>query len=154
MQVSNEKSADEQVSEAMSDALAGLSEGRLAALEEMRTLHVLGTAMMIREKQRLERKLGTQHPLVGRLQEGIARNAEVARSLRAQIEVAKIRVPEVNGDVALIHGRVADESGRGIAGVAVCYETVKEKNRCSWTRSRRIGSAISPSRSRGKASRG
>jgi hypothetical protein len=123
----DEKTDEERLTEATSNALGELDHGRLAAWEEMRTLHVLGTALMLREKRRLERKHGAQHPLVRRLQEGVTRSAELAHSLRAQIEVAKIRVPEVGEGNALVHGRVTDENGRGVAGVTVRYETLDGK---------------------------
>jgi hypothetical protein len=131
MQQVDEKSAEERFTEAMNNALGELNQGRLAAWEEMRTLHVLDTALMLREKRRLERKLGPQHPLVGKLEEGIARGAELARSLRAQLEVAKILVPQVTEGGALVHGRVTDENGRGIVGAVVGYEPTEGKGSLS-----------------------
>lgn len=106
---------------------ADLSQGQLSALEEMRQFYVLHGTLLQQEKYRLSRKLGEDHPRVKKLEVGIKQNTKLARGLKVQLEVSKIQVPEVPDGGALVHGRVTDENGRGIAGLTLAGETAQKR---------------------------
>jgi hypothetical protein len=122
-----QKSQAERLGKGLLDAFNQIEAGRLDALRGLRDIGLISQVMLRREAKRLSRKLGADHPRVRRLETRLREKRELTRALEVELEVAKIRVPEVEEDGALVHGRVVDEHQRGLAGLRVYLEDGDEK---------------------------
>lgn len=109
------------------DDLEGVDFQPLEFLKGFIDFQVLGDALFQEEAQRLEKKLGSNHPRVQRLKTHLKHSPERIRHLEVELELAKIKVPEVGEQDVLIHGRVVDPDERGIAGLTVFLESADGK---------------------------
>jgi len=75
----------------------------LGNFKEMQVIHRL---LLQHEKRRLSRKLGTDHPRVQALKTRLNKNLKILGDLEVELEIANIKVPEVEENDVLIHGRV------------------------------------------------
>lgn len=107
--------------------LEGVDFQPLEFLKGFRDFQVLGDALFQEEAQRLEKKLGSNHPRVQRLKTHLKHSPERIRHLEVELELAKIKVPEVGEQDVLIHGRVVDPDERGISGLTVFLESADGK---------------------------
>jgi hypothetical protein len=108
------------VSEELSRGLDELRDLGVSALSESRDVQTALQSLLQHEARRIERKLGRQHPRCQRLAVRLKANLELINGLEVERQVRQVKVPDVAGDAALVHGRVMDENGRGIAGLVVC----------------------------------
>ncbi len=95
------------------------------ALQQVRDVQVIMGSLLQHEAKRLEKKLGRENLRVQQVQASIKRNQAISRDLDVELEIAKIRVPEVNSEDSLIHGRVVDENRRGLAGLVVSLANIQ-----------------------------
>jgi len=117
--------SDTQTSAAFDDLLAavqGLLGEHAEAAGLLKDMPVIQQALLQREADRLERKLGREHPRVQRLRTQAQDNARLVQAVESAVEAARVPVAPVAEDTVLLHGRVLDEHGRGLAGVAVSAE--------------------------------
>jgi hypothetical protein len=96
-----------------------------SALGGIKSLQVIRQALLSHEARRLAKKLGGTHPRVQNLKEALKRNPQYVNAIAVEHEKASIKVPESEENGALIHGRIFDESKRGIAGLKVTMEDEK-----------------------------
>ncbi|MGL5058430.1 MAG: carboxypeptidase-like regulatory domain-containing protein, partial [Microcoleus sp.] len=95
------------------------------ALQQVRDVQVVMGSLLQHEAKRLEKKLGKDNPRSQQIQSTIKRNQAIAKDLEVELEIAKIRVPEVDQKDSLIHGRVVDENRRGWSGLVVFLADVR-----------------------------
>lgn len=91
-----------------------------SGLDEARDLQVGMRALLQNEARRIESKYGADHPRCRQLTGRLASNLETVRALEVEREIARIKVPEIGPEGALVHGRVVDPASRGIAELVVC----------------------------------
>jgi hypothetical protein len=102
------------VSERFESELGDLKLERINAIGEAVTTQVAVLSLLQHEALRIETKLGPQHPRTVQLKARLEGNLQVVHALEAERQLARIEVPEVVEDGALIHGRIVDEDGLGI----------------------------------------
>ncbi|MEE8524566.1 MAG: hypothetical protein V3T72_11595 [Thermoanaerobaculia bacterium] len=100
--------------------LGALDTVRLAALDEARKFQIGLRACLQQEARRIDFKYGPEHPRARRLAARLDANLEAVQALEVEGEIARIVVPEVGAQEALVHGRVVDPRSRGIAGLVAC----------------------------------
>jgi len=111
---------DDIVRDGFINSLRQLKSERLAALSGAVNTQVAMQAFFHHEARRLEKKLGAQHPRVRQMKSRLKSNLQIINSLEVERQLARIEAPQIEGEAALIHGRIADEDGRGIEGLTVC----------------------------------
>lgn len=111
---------DDIVRDGLITNLRQLKSERLAALSGAVDTQVAMQAFFQHEARRLEKKLGAQHPRVRQMKSRLKSNLQIINSLEVERQLSRIEAPRVEGEAALIHGRIADEDGRGIEGLTVC----------------------------------
>ncbi|NJR25886.1 MAG: carboxypeptidase regulatory-like domain-containing protein, partial [Richelia sp. CSU_2_1] len=97
------------------------------ALQQVRDVQVVMGSLLQHEAKRLEKKLGRDNLRVQQIQSTIKRNQAISKDLEVELEIAKIRVPEVDQKDSLIHGRVVNENRRGWSGLVVSLADVQGK---------------------------
>lgn len=102
------------------EALLSLLDARESALRELRDVEVMKTVLLQHEAHRLSARLGKNHARVRQLKSEIDASLDLAQTLEVEHEIARIRQPVVSENEALVHGRVTDATGRGIATLTVC----------------------------------
>ena len=111
----------------LANAFAGLNAEQTAELSNFREMRVVAHALLHQEAKRLQTKLGIAHPRVQALEAGLERNLNAIHDLDVELEVATIRMPQIDKDEALVQGRVMDENRRGISGLTICLQDSKER---------------------------
>ncbi len=112
-------STSEDFAAQINDLVNQLTGSRKEALSDMLAVQTGAQILLQHEEQRLAKKLGSDHPRVLELQSRRLAQLENIQDLSADREIAAIRVPSIKEKEALIHGRLVDEEGRGIAGLRV-----------------------------------
>jgi len=110
---------DDIVRDGLINSLRKQKSDRLAALSGAVNTQVAMQAFFQHEALRLEKKLGAQHPRVRQMKSRLKSNLQVINSLEIERQLSRIETPQVEGETALIHGRIADEDGLGIEGLTV-----------------------------------
>jgi hypothetical protein len=110
---------DDIVREVLTNNLRQLKSARLAALSGRVDIRVAMQAFLYHEARRLDKKLGAQHPRVRQMKSRLKSNLQIINSLEVERQLSRIEAPQVEGEAALIHGRIADEDGLGIEGLTV-----------------------------------
>lgn len=72
------------------------------------------------ERARSEKQWGKENLRTKLVEEQLKHNFDVTDNLEVESELAKIKVPDVGENDALIHGRVFMENHRGIMGLNIC----------------------------------
>lgn len=93
------------------------------AVRELTELQLFNRVLLEREAKRLKSKLGSDHPRTKAIADGLKQNLNVINSLENEFELSRLKVPEVSKDDTLLHGRIADEYGRGVAGVKIILKS-------------------------------
>jgi|GEM_PF-1206923 len=104
----------------LQDSFDKIAEERLKELTDLREIQIISRSLLRHEEKRLSRKLGEDHPRTRRMKARIKQNLEIVKDLDSELEIARIKTPEVARDETLIHGRVVDEGYRGVKGLEVC----------------------------------
>jgi PASTA domain len=110
---------DDIVRNALINNLRHMKSERLAMLSKRVDIQVAMQAFLHHEALILERKLGAHHPRVRQMKSRLEFNLQIINSLEIERQLSRIEAPQVEGEAALVHGRVADEDGRGIEGLTV-----------------------------------
>jgi hypothetical protein len=107
------------VADEFENALGELKRERLAALGEAAGVRAAMQSLLQHEARRIESKLGPEHPRTQQLKARLQSNLQLVLTLEVERQLMRVDVPEVAGEGALVHGRVADEDGLGIEGLMV-----------------------------------
>jgi len=97
------------------------AEGKKISLESVQQSQLLASVLMQREKKRLQKKLGISHPRVRDIEQGLTRNFKVIAEINEEIKTQQIRIPDIQPDSVLLHGRISDEAGQSLAGLSVNF---------------------------------
>ncbi len=108
------------VADEFQNNLGQLKMERLTTLGEAAGVQVAMQSLLQHEAQRIERKLGTQHPRTQQLKARLQPNVQLINTLKLEGELTQIDVPEVAEEGALVHGRIVDEDDLGIDRLTVC----------------------------------
>lgn len=92
----------------------------LDSLAQLGEVQALFHVFLEHESQRLEGKLGAEHPRSLELKTALEDNFGRIRAVDGEREIGRIRVPEVAEGDALVHGRVKEAGGSGVPGLTVC----------------------------------
>jgi hypothetical protein len=103
----------------ITEAFGELGSANIDALQQVRDVHAFMGPLLQHEARRLEKKLGKDNPRVQQIQTSSQQNQTLVRDLAVELEIAKIRAPEVDPKDSLIQGRVVDENRRGWSGLTV-----------------------------------
>ncbi len=114
-----------EVTQKILEAFNEAGSANINTLQQIRDVQVIMGSLLQHETKRLEKKLGKENPRVQQVQASIKRNQTITRDLEAELEIAKIRVPEIDPEDSLIHGRVVDENRRGWLGLVVYLADVR-----------------------------
>jgi len=106
-------------SDEINKVLSQLDAARTDALQQTKDIQVILGSLLQHEAKRLETKRGKSNRRVQQVQLSLNNNLNIVRDLEGELEIARIKEPKVDPNSILIHGRIVDESYRGIAGVNV-----------------------------------
>jgi hypothetical protein len=91
-------------------------------IELLKDIPNIQHALVQHEIQRLDRKLGKDHPRVKNLRSNLARNSDVVRSFSPDVEKDPDDTPVEPSDDSIIMGRLVDEKNIAMAGMTVDIE--------------------------------
>ena len=114
-----------EVTKKILEAFNEAGSANINTLQQVRDAQVVIGSLLQHETKRLEGKLGKDNLRVQQVKASLKRNQTIARDLEVELEIAKIRVPEVDPKDSLIHGRIVDENRRGWRGLAVYLADVQ-----------------------------
>jgi hypothetical protein len=103
----------------INEAFTEAGSANINALQQVRDVQFALGSLLQHEAKRLEKKLGQENLRVQQVKVSLKQNQAIARDLEVELEIAKIRVPEVDPKDSLIHGRVVDDNRRGWSGLTV-----------------------------------
>ncbi len=124
--MTNEKALGNFV-ENLHETLIKLRDGRIEALNNLRDIQIASRLLLQHEAIRLEKKFGKEHPRTQHLKDRLKQNLDIINDLEVETEIARIKIPEISQDEALIHGRVMDANYRGIGDLMVCIVDSRER---------------------------
>ena len=111
--------APQRAMEEIRKALIETETARTDALQQTKDVQVILGSLLQNEAKRLEKKLGKSNLRVQQAQSSFKRNLNIVRDLEGELEIVRIKEPEVDPKSTLIHGRVVDENYRGLAGLSI-----------------------------------
>ena len=91
----------------------------LAILDRLRDLQIGLQGRLQHEASRIAAQLGDDHPRGRRLTAARRSNAAAIAAVEVEREIARVAVPHLGDQAALVHGRLTDNRRRGIAGLTV-----------------------------------
>lgn len=109
----------------LTESLISLKSERLEALNDLKESQINIQSLRQMEAERLNKKLGENHPRARQLASRLEHNLNIINDLEVKLEIAKIKVSPVDKNETLIHGRVIDEKYRGAEGFVVHMENKK-----------------------------
>jgi hypothetical protein len=101
------------------EGLVPIGSENLELLQQMRNMQAAYRVLLQHETERLKQAYGEDHPQVLEMQDRLNRNLTLVEKLEAEDQVRQIHVQESGEKESLIHGRVTDESSRGLIGFTV-----------------------------------
>jgi hypothetical protein len=101
------------------EGLAPVGSENLEPLQQMREMQAAYRVLLQHESERLKKVYGDAHPLVLQMQNRLGRNLTLVETLEVEDQVRRIQVKETGEKESLVHGRVTDESSRGLVGFTV-----------------------------------
>lgn len=116
--MTDEKELDNFV-ENLHETLIKLRDVHREALNDLKETQITSRSLLQYEALRLEKRFGKENPRTRQIKSRLEQNLEVINDLEVEAEIARINIPEVSQDEALIHGRVMDKDYRGIGGLLV-----------------------------------
>ncbi len=110
------------------EGLAPVAGENLEPLQQMREMQAAYRVLLQQESQRLKKEYGQDHPLVLEMQNRLARNLNLVENLEVEDQLRRIQVQETGEKESLVHGRVTDESSRGLVGFTVALTDQEGKD--------------------------
>ena len=100
---------------------------RVRGLERVKTIQDTKNESLARERRRLARKYGEDHPRVQKIDSRLAYNQSFLKDLAVEIDRSKVEVPAIDANTWMVHGRVLDKTRAGIMGLTVSLFDEKGK---------------------------
>lgn len=98
-----------------------IEKARLQSLMQLKMIHTIKNNTLQKEKERLSKKLGKDHPRIKQIDDHLKQNANFVKALNVETKLANITVPEFDAKTWLVHGRVVEETFLGISGLTVSF---------------------------------
>ncbi len=114
----NRRNDDEWLTEILDNVTLAGAEG-LEPLQQMREMQAAYRALLQHEAERLRQVHGDDHPLVLEMRNRLGRNLATVETLDVEDQLSRIQVAEPAEKESLVHGRITDESSRGLVGFTV-----------------------------------
>ncbi|MCP4401360.1 MAG: hypothetical protein GY801_29180 [bacterium] len=111
------------ISQSLEQGISGADQLRAMNLKGLHRMHRVKVSGLRREKERLSKKLGPNHPRVVTLTHKIEVNQGLMRDLTIELERAKIEIPDVDENTWILHGFVRNKNLKGLPNLTVAlYE--------------------------------
>lgn len=94
-------------------------------LRTFKDIQVLQRAIFKQEALRLQKKLGPEHPRVLKLNARLEQNRKLIQAFDIEKQKASVRIPKVEAEEALIHGRAVTPAKLGVESLSVFAEDKK-----------------------------
>ncbi len=107
------------VVDSLEQGLAGTDTARKQDFQGLQQVRLTKANSQERERLRLSRKLGQNHPRVQALDRRINYNQGLIRDIQVEIDHAVIDVPDVNENAWTVHGFVRKQDLTGVPGLTV-----------------------------------
>ncbi len=114
----NRRNDDEWLTEILDNLTLAGAEG-LEPLRQMREMQAAYRVLLQHETERLRQVHGDDHPLVLEMRNRLGRNLATVETLDVEDQLSRIQVVAAAEKESLVHGRVTDESSRGLVGFTV-----------------------------------
>jgi hypothetical protein len=117
----------EDILRSIEDVFETVDDERVAGLEQVRTIQSIKNESLERERVRLARKYGEDHPRIQKIDSRLVYNQSLLKDLAVEIDRSKVEVPAIDANTWMVHGRVLDKTRAGIAGLTVSLFDEKGK---------------------------
>lgn len=107
------------ISEALEKGLSGTDAERKMGIERFMRVRDVKASRLEREKVRLSRKLGTNHPRVMELTNKTEVNRGLIRDMEVQRDHAATEIPGIDENTWVLHGFVRDKHVKGVPNLTV-----------------------------------
>ncbi len=103
----------------LDDSFNNVETVRHKGLEDMAAVQTIKNRTLEKEKIKLEKKYGADHPRVKKIADRLEYNQIMFQGLDAEIQNAKIRIPDLEPDAWMVYGVVRDSQGGVVEGLTV-----------------------------------
>lgn len=110
---------EEEIKKKVEFSISSVENLRRQGLGRIKTLHTIKNEALEKERMRLAKKLGEDHPRVKKISARIKYNQGFFRDLNVESERADVDVPAFDRDSWTVHGRVLDKKRKGVHGLTV-----------------------------------
>ena len=117
----------EDILRSIEDVFETVDDERVGGLERVKTIQDTKNESLARERRRLARKYGEDHPRVQKIDSRLAYNQSLLKDLAVETDRSKVEVPAIDANTWMVHGRVLDKIRAGIAGLTVSLFDEKGK---------------------------
>ncbi|MGE5805657.1 MAG: carboxypeptidase-like regulatory domain-containing protein, partial [Ignavibacteria bacterium] len=122
-----QKISDEDILKKITDAFDSLDEERIVGLKMAKKMNQIKNSTLEKERDRLTKKYGADHPRVKKANEHLVYNQGFLRELDVEIERSDIKVQSFSPDSWHVHGRVLDIDRKGIENLTVSLTDEKKR---------------------------
>lgn len=112
--MTTQRPSESEIFAKVDDTFTGLDQERLAGLQQMQGLQAIKQQTQQQEKKRLTLKYGEDHPRVVKINERMRYDEAANIELHHEIEKSQIKLPDVDRNSWLVHGRVLDQNRKGV----------------------------------------
>ena len=98
------------IAESLDSGLSGLDADRKTKLDQLNSVRSIKAKQLQREKERLSKKYGENHPRVQVINTKIESNNVLIKGIEISASNAEVEVPEVNEKAWILHGFVKDKN--------------------------------------------
>jgi len=117
----------EDILRSIEDTFDTVDDERARGLERVKTIQDTKNESLKRERVRLTKKYGEDHPRVQKIDSRLTYNQSLLKDLAVEIDRSKVEVPAIDGNTWMVHGRVLDKTRAGIAGLTLSLFDEKGK---------------------------
>jgi len=115
----NEQPSEKEILKKLDHAFTGLDQQRASGLERLKILQIVKYDGGGREKLRLTKKYGADHPRVKKISDRLNYNQGLQKELDVEIERTKITIPDFEANTWMVHGGIVNPEGTPLSGLTV-----------------------------------
>ncbi len=108
--------------------LAPVTDEKLEPLQQVRELQAAYRVLLQNEAVRLKKAYGENDVRVLEMQNRLRRNLTLVEKIEVEDQIRQIHVKESGEKESLVHGRITDESSRGLVGFTVALTDQEGKD--------------------------
>ena len=117
--MATQRLGDEQIRQRLDKSITSLDQHRTTGLIRTQLLQTNKDKALRKERVRLEKKYGTNHPRVAKIVNRLDYNQAVLPEIETEIALSQIKVPEFDANTWMMHGRVFCQNGNPQPNLAV-----------------------------------